>query len=96
MLEKTIEQRLVKKVQQAGGVAYKWVAPGQSGVPDRIVIMPTEAGPARVFFVELKTDTGRLSKVQERQHMRLKALGADVRVVWGRDGVDAFIEEVMQ
>ena len=40
MLEKEIEKILVTEVKKLGGKAYKFVSPGNSGVPDRIVIFP--------------------------------------------------------
>ena len=40
MLEKDIEKILVGEVKKLGGRAYKWVSPGNDGVPDRIVVFP--------------------------------------------------------
>lgn len=91
MKESTIEAQLVKLVNHSGGRAYKWVSPGNAGVPDRIVITPE----GRVIFVELKTEVGRLSPVQIMQHARLHALGVEVRTLYGLDQIKAFVEEVM-
>lgn len=33
MIESAIEQRLVREVTRRGGLCYKWVSPGASGVP---------------------------------------------------------------
>ena len=60
MREKDIEKILVDGVKGIGGRAYKWVSPGNNGVPDRIVFLPG----GRIIFVELKTDTGTLSSLQ--------------------------------
>lgn len=90
MLEKQIEARLVRGVQKAGGLCYKFVSPGNVGVPDRVVVLPG----GRVIFVELKTDTGRVSQAQYYQIRRLKAAGADVRVLCGASQVDRFLREV--
>lgn len=87
-LEREVERKLVHIVKDMGGVAYKWVSPGNDGVPDRIVTLPG----GRVVFVELKTDRGQLSPQQIRQCQRLAAMGHDVRVVWGMSGVAAFLE----
>ena len=43
MREKDIEKILVAEVRKLGGRAYKWVSPGNDGVPDRIVIFPGKA-----------------------------------------------------
>lgn len=90
MLEKQIEARLTRGVKALGGRAYKWVSPGNVGVPDRVVVLPD----GRVEFVELKTEKGRLSKMQKIQIDRLKAFGAVVHILYGRDEVDRYLEEI--
>lgn len=90
MREKDIEKILVGEVRRLGGRAYKWISPGNDGVPDRIVILPDRPP----VFVELKADTGRLTALQTAQIDRLKALGQDARVVRGVDGVKAFLDEL--
>lgn len=90
MREKEIEKILVLEVKKLGGRAYKWVSPGNDGVPDRIVIFPGRPP----VFVELKTDTGRLTALQKVQIDRLRSLGQDARVVRGAAGVKAFLEEL--
>lgn len=89
MREKEIEKRLVTGVKNLGGKAYKWVSPGNNGVPDRIVILPGRAP----VFVELKTESGRLTALQEVQISRLRDLGQDVRVLYGWEQVKDFLEE---
>lgn len=84
MLERRIEQHLVRRAKEAGGVAWKWVSPGETGVPDRIVILPG----GRVIFVECKAPSGRLSVKQQWLHGVLLGLGVEVRVVDSREGVD--------
>lgn len=90
MLEKDIEKWLVEEVKKMGGLADKYVSPNNPGVPDRIVIMPG----GRVFFVELKTQWGRLSSLQKWQRKRYEGVGAQVRCVRGMDGAKAFVEEL--
>lgn len=89
MREKEIEKWLVTGVKNLGGKAYKWVSPGNNGVPDRIVILPGRAP----VFVELKTESGRLTALQEVQISRLRDLGQDVRVLYGWEQVKDFLEE---
>lgn len=86
MLEKEIEKILVAEVAKAGGRAYKWVSPGNAGVPDRIVILPGRAP----VFMELKADTGSLTALQESQLNRLRGLGQKPRVVYGLRGLAEF------
>lgn len=89
MRERDIEKILVDEVKKLGGRAYKWVSPGNDGVPDRIVILPG----TRPIFVELKTDTGKLTNIQKLQIDRLRELGQSVEVVKGIRGVRLFFME---
>lgn len=89
MLEKDIEKILVSEVKKLGGRAYKWVSPGNDGVPDRIVILPG----LRPMFVELKTEKGQLSALQRVQINRLQDLKQDVSVLYGEPQVRDFLEE---
>ena len=90
MRESTIEARLVKEVRKLGGLCYKFTSPGAPGVPDRIIILPG----GLVVFVELKTEIGRLAKIQKWQIEELRKRGANVRVLKGIDQVLEFLEEV--
>lgn len=38
--ETDIEYKLRDKVKALGGRAYKFVSPGNAGVPDRLVVLP--------------------------------------------------------
>lgn len=89
MTEKEIEKILGKEIKKLGGRAYKWVSPGNDGVPDRIVILPDRPP----IFVELKTDKGKLSPLQTVQIKRLKDLGQEVYVTYGIDGLSQFFQD---
>ena len=89
MREKVIERILVNEVKKLGGRAYKWTSPGNDGVPDRIVIFPGRPP----VFVELKTSQGKLTALQKVQIDRLMALGQQVCVVRGVDGLSQFFQD---
>ena len=72
--EKSAEAFLRDEVRQLGGRSYKWVSPGYSGVPDRIVVLP----PGRVCFVELKSEGKTSTKQQKKRQAELRALGCTV------------------
>ena len=91
MRERDIEAYLRDKIRAWGGLALKWVSPGNNGVPDRIVIMPG----GRIVFVELKAPGGRPTKLQQKQHERLRKLGCDVRVIDSYEGVDQLAQELI-
>ena len=88
--EREIEGRLRDGVKKLGGLCYKFVSPGNRGVPDRIVFLPGGV----VYFVELKTETGRLSKIQRVQLKRMERLGVRVRVLYGLSEVNAFLSGI--
>lgn len=72
-LEKEIERKLKVLVEgKLGGLCLKWVCPGWSGVPDRILLFPG----GRVYFVELKRPKGsKVSGLQAWWRRKLKGLG---------------------
>lgn len=90
MKESQIEKSLVKRVRDCGGLCYKFVSPNNPGVPDRIII--TREG--RTVYVELKTEVGRLAKIQQWQIEQMRKRGADVRVARGIDEVKALVREL--
>ncbi|MDD4432108.1 MAG: VRR-NUC domain-containing protein [Parabacteroides sp.] len=71
MREKSIEQALVRKVKQMGGLALKFVSPGLDGVPDRIVLFPD----GKIGFIELKAPGKTMRALQEKRKRQLEALG---------------------
>lgn len=85
--EKEIEQYLVKQVKAIGGKAYKFVSPGNDGVPDRLVCLP--GGVA--IFVEIKAPGKEPSPLQKHQLNKLGGLGFSTWAIDDRGGVDTFI-----
>lgn len=90
MIESKIERHLVDGVKKLGGMCVKFVSPGTPGVPDRIIITKT----GRIIFAELKTETGRLSKIQRYVVGEMQKRGADVRVIKGLDSVKELLKEI--
>lgn len=88
MLEKEIEKRLAKGIKKLGGRTYKFISPGNAGVPDRIVVLPGK----KPIFVELKTEKGKLTKLQKSQLKKLIDLGQRVEVLYGIDEVNWFLD----
>lgn len=86
MREKEVEQYLVKRVKEVGGKAYKWVSPGNDGVPDRIVFLSGVTA-----LVELKAPGKKPTPLQMAKHRELEKLGQRVFVLDNREKVDGFI-----
>lgn len=72
--EKNTEAYLRDEIKKLGGVAYKFISPGQTGVPDRICCLPG----GRLFFAELKSQGKKSTPKQRQQQLRLRALGFTV------------------
>lgn len=72
--EKDTEKYLREEIKKLGGIAYKFVSPGNTGVPDRLVCLPGGG----VVFVELKSEGRQSTAKQKQQQDRLRALGFDV------------------
>ena len=86
-MERDIERYLVRRAREHGGVAYKWVSPGHVGVADRIVLLPGGV----VWFVELKTATGRLSPLQNVFAADMRRMGANYIVLRSKEEVDQWM-----
>ena len=91
MRETAVEKKLIEGAYKLGYWAPKFVSPGNDGVPDRLLV-----GHGRVIFVELKTETGKLSPVQRSQIARLNKFGQSVRILYGADDVDNFLRELKE
>lgn len=91
MKEKEIETYFRKQVRAAGGRAYKFVSPGNAGVPDRIVLFPG----GRIVFVELKAPGKKRTALQEAQCNKISKLGFEVLVIDNKETVDKFIQKQM-
>nr|DAK50396.1 MAG TPA: Nuclease [Caudoviricetes sp.] len=90
MKERDVEVLLREGVKQLGGRAYKWVSPGNAGVPDRIVILPGGV----IHFVEIKQENGCMSNLQFVQQEKLRALGAVAVTLYGASAVRYYLERV--
>ena len=88
--ERDIENRLVRKIRAIGGKAYKFVSPGNAGVPDRIIALKG----GYTLFVELTAPNGKVSNLQRKQIQFLRDLGCCVEVIQSYKQVDALVEEL--
>ena len=87
-LERDVERYLVRKVEELGLRVYKFVPDQAPGMPDRVILLPGQ----RVLWVELKTEGGRLAKLQRYRHLELSKQGHNVCTVWSKDDVDALVD----
>lgn len=90
MSEKELEKKFTEAVRKAGGKAYKFVSPGTSGVPDRLVVMPGN----NIGFVELKASGKKSRPEQCYQQKVLENLGCYVCVLDNPELIDTVIAEI--
>ena len=88
-MERDIQAKIRKKIIALGGLCVK-VDASKRGWPDLTVILPG----GTVLFLEVKTPTGRVSKIQAYMHNQLREVGANVYVVSSPEQVTAIIERL--
>lgn len=74
--ESLVEKAVCKHAQTLGFLVYKFVSPGQKGVPDRLFLRK-----GHVIFVEFKAPGEAPDPMQEEQHKRLRDAGFQVEVI---------------
>jgi len=90
MREKLIEQKLVKAVKMAGGLALKLVSPGFDGMPDRLILLTG----GKIAFVEVKAHGMKARPLQIRRHEMLKRLGFKVYVINDEVQIGGILDEI--
>lgn len=90
MNEKLIEKKLREAVTKMGGKAYKFSSPNNSGVYDRIVLMPA----GRIWFVELKTTGKKPTALQQLFRRDAESLGFQTRVIDSPETLKTFLDEI--
>lgn len=89
ILEAKLEKRLVDKVTNLGGLAWKFTSQGTIGVPDRIVMFQ-----GKLFFVEMKAPDKDLRKLQQWRKRQIEEQGFAVLRLRTETEVDDFIQKL--
>lgn len=90
MREKDIERKLVTETVRRRGVALKFVSPGCTGVPDRIVMLPD----GKIGFVELKAPGKKPRPIQIRRIQQMRNMGFKVFVVDGVEQIGSVLDDI--
>lgn len=90
MREKEVEAALVKAAKKRNGVALKFVSPGLSGVPDRLVLLPD----GKIGFIELKSPGKKMRLLQEKRKSQLERLGFLVFCLDSKEKVEVMLDEI--
>lgn len=89
--ENKVEEYLRDKVKAQGGKAYKFVSPGNDGVPDRLTVFPGNV----IVFIETKQKGKKSNPAQKNRQAELRALGCRVYAeVDSKERVDSIIQEL--
>lgn len=91
MLESSIEAQLRRRIKSEvrGALCLKFVSPGYTGVPDRLILLPN----GRVVFAELKAPKKTERPRQRFVQSRLRKMGFIVfSSVDSREKVDAVVQ----
>lgn len=88
--ESDIEESLVRKVKEKGGLAIKFISPSLSGIPDRLLLLPG----GRFAFVELKAPGKKPRALQRRRMKQLSALGFSCYIVDNVDLIEKIIHQI--
>lgn len=94
MLEKEIEEYLVRKVRSeiTGALCWKFVSPGHAGVPDRIILLPS----GDCVFVELKRPGERPRLLQTACIEQMRKAGQRVMVCDSKESIDRLIADLQE
>lgn len=89
MRESDIEKKLVHSVELCGGLALKFISPGNAGVPDRIILLN-----GRICFAEIKAPGKKLRNLQWHWKQRLECLGFRVYVIDSKESMELMLDEI--
>lgn len=90
-LEAKLEKRLVEKITNLGGLAWKFTSPGNIGVPDRIIIFR-----GVITFVEMKAPGKSMRNIQKFRKEQIEREGFPVMCLNSEEQVDTFVEGLVK
>jgi hypothetical protein len=88
--ERDVERYFKAQLEKRGALVFKFVSPGQAGVPDRVVLLPG----GRVVFAEMKAPGEKPRPLQRAVFARMARAGHPVYIIDSREAVKKFMEEV--
>ena len=95
MRETRVEAALVKAVKKRNGLALKFVSPGFSGVPDRLILAKNGLNNHGVAaFVECKAPGKKMRALQEKRKAQLEALGFQVFCLDSLEEVEDIVDQL--
>ncbi len=99
--EGIIQTYAQEQLKKRGCLVRKISYEGRRGCPDLIVYVPPEnfidvyKTPCHILFLEIKKDEQtKPDPHQQREHERMRAVGADVRTIGSKAQIDALVKEL--
>lgn len=89
MTERDLHKKVIQFCKQHAILAVKVDSSSQRGWPDLTLLLPC----GQVLFVELKTPTGRLSKLQQYTHDRIKENNGHVYTIRSVEALGTLISQ---
>lgn len=90
MRESDIEKALIIAVKKRGGLALKFISPGMSGVPDRLIMIKG----GKLAFIELKAPGKKMRPLQIKRKRQLEELGFLVYCIDDKEQVGGVLDEI--
>jgi hypothetical protein len=91
ILEAKVEREFKNGIRELGGKCYKFVSPGNAGMPDRLVTFK----PSILFFVELKAPGEELRPLQKLRKKELEDDGFLVFSLTSLEEVKVFLTDTI-
>ena len=88
--ERNIEKALVTEVKKRGGLALKFISPGFSGVPDRLVLIAI----GHIGFVEVKAKGEKPRRLQIKRHEKLRSLGFRTYILDDQSKIGEILDDI--
>lgn len=88
--EKALERKLVTKMKEKGCLAVKMNDVNNSGLPDRLVLLPT----GKALFVEMKSQGARPTPLQNSRIRELRRMGFTVYVIDSEELLSEFMQYI--
>lgn len=90
MRESDIEKALTIAVKKRGGLALKFISPGMSGVPDRLIMVKG----GKLAFIELKAYGKKMRPLQIKRKRQLEELGFKVYCIDNIEMIEGVLDEI--
>lgn len=90
MYEAEIEKALIYEVKKRKGLALKFISPGMSGVPDRLVLIKG----GKIAFIELKAPNKKMRPIQIKRRHQLESLGFLVYCIDDKNQIRGVLDEI--